>query len=226
MQIKSVLSTWGLCLLPISALALNQSNFSDNTFNPADWQLTIAWEFNPGTTTASFQQMASGGNAGSFGRVNMTSRAPNAVALMHQGSVYDPSVQGPIASIMAGADLRTPGSTTYRPLIFQGGNYFYGIWAMGVSSSTWTPFAFGNNVLTEDRFIGVGAANSLSPDFSATGEPIQFGFMVDHGTTFSTRTTDLGVDNWQVTITTVPEPSAWALLAVAVAVFQMPKPRS
>ena len=226
MQIKGILSTWCLLLLPIGTLAQGSTTFSDESFDAANWQLNIAWEINPGTTTADFQQVATGGNLGPFGRVNMTSSSPNAVALLLLNAVYDPGNQGPIASIITSANLRATGNIPYRPLIFQGGNYFYGLWAMGVDSTTWTPFAFGTNVLTQARFIGVGAANSLRPDFSAAGQPIQFGFMVDHGTTFSPRNSDLGVDNWVVTITTVPEPTAYALIILTLAAFRMVRQRT
>ncbi len=207
--------------------------YSDETFNPSDWELTIAWEFYPGTSVAGFQQYPGGGNPGEFGGVSLRSVAPNAVAVMRP-ETYDPTVQGEILSISSSADVRllrnvgADGFLPYRPLISQNGQFFYGLWAMGVSSGNWVPFAFGSNVLTAARFIGVGDAAALHPDFSARGAPLQFGFMVDSGTLFSARDSELGVDNWCMTINTVPEPGlgAFTLLTfVTWALSRWSRPR-
>ena len=199
---------------------------ADGTFDPSNWAITIAWEFSGGTS-ASFQQYADGGNPGQYGGISLRSFAPNAVAVMWQGFTYNPAVQGEIVSITSSADVRLLRNSSgdaflpYRPLISQNGNFFYGNSAMGVDSAAWTPFAFGSQVLTASRFIGVGNANSLRPDFSGSGAPIQFGFMVDHGTLFSGRDSELGVDNWQMNITSVPEPGVGALTLFTLALWTL-----
>lgn len=215
-------------LAPGRAQAATSSiTYSDGTFNPSDWTLTIAWESYPGTSSVGFEQYHAGGNPGEFGGVSLRSVGPNAVAVMRP-ETYEPAVQGEILSISSSADVRLLRNAAvdsflpYRPLISQNGHFFYGLWAMAVSSGDWVPFAFGSNVLTAAQFIGVGDAAALHPDFSAQGAPLQFGFMVDSGTRISARDSELGVDNWCMTITTVPEPGlgAFSLLTLATCILK------
>jgi len=221
----AVLISLGMLQPGRAATANSSLSLADDTFDPANWSITIAWELYPGTSSAAFRNYLGGGNPGAFAGVSLHSTAPNAVAVIRQGWIYDPATQGEILSISSSADLRLvrysglDGFVPYRPLILQNGNFFYSIWAMGVTSLSWTPYAFDNNLITSDRFIGVGNASSLRPDFSANGAPIQFGFMVDHGTRLAPVDFELGVDNWRMMITAVPEPQSATIALVTLAAF-------
>jgi hypothetical protein len=221
----AVLISLGMLQPGRAATATSFPSLADDTFDPANWSITMAWEFYPGTSSAAFRNYLDGGNPGEFAGVSLHSTAPNAVAVIRQGWTYDPATQGEILSISSWADLRlvrysgANGFAPYRALILQNGNFFYSNGAMGVTSLAWTPYASANNQITSDQFIGVGNAASFRPDFTANGAPIQFGFMVDHGTMFSPVDFELGVDNWRMTITTVPEPRSATIALVTLAAF-------
>jgi hypothetical protein len=137
--------------------------FSDGTFTPGNWTVTIY-----GTGTADVSQQLSGGNPGAFRHIT------NNV----DGTMWDlqPSTQGAILSIDYAEDsivLAGGGNFGAGPALMEGGRVFARPFAF--SNSTWT-----HRTLTgmdEDNFVHWhGEPGGALPNFSATGGPITFGF--------------------------------------------------
>jgi hypothetical protein len=195
---------------------------SDNTFVNTDWTLTSFSSFNGGTVSAA--QVASGGNPGPYRNVIDTLNnggAPSVVlgVSIYSPFIYTPSVSGAINSVDYSEDAACTsgcfgsGQST-GPALLQGGV----IYVLGSSSvitgpgaafanhslSGLTALDFGGVSLTGSTFVD----NTVHPNFSAGGAPIQFGFLRANGTGPGGIGYSLGaaIDNWQVTITSAAAP--------------------
>lgn len=88
----------------------------------------------------------------------------------------------------------------------------------------WESFAFGN--LTEDDFVYLGAvAPAPEPNFNAAGDAIYFGFYAYNAGNFTTYGHG-GVDNWELSIIPVPEPSSALIIAAGACLIVSMKRRS
>lgn len=197
--------------------------FSDDTFANPDWTAAKIVDTTAGqTATFVAGQVTSGGNAGAYRQVNHVYDA-GIIVVGHakSGALYDPAATGAIVAIAYSYDLihldPPPGqAVAYGIALFQGGNV-YSTPLDNIFPATWT--SFGASGLTAANFALRAGAGPATPDFSATGAPITFGYASFNNNTGGAPglTRISGIDNWQVTVTTVPVPAAGWLLGTAVA---------
>ncbi len=158
------------------------------------------------------------------------------VAYINHGFTYDPSVNGPLASLNFAFDYRflnssfspTAAVAFFRPVIRQDG-VVYSVRSsdVGVSAANvdFTAAQFGFSSASD----WIDAFDLQIPDFSASGSVIEFGYRfslslrcdAQSGSTCSAASSQTAVDNFSVTarpqrFASVPEPSAPLLLAPAV----------
>ncbi|MEW4487019.1 hypothetical protein AB1L42_03005 [Thalassoglobus sp. JC818] len=199
--------------------------FSDGTFEDANWTATTI--ASTGGTSFNVGQTASGGNPGTFRQIQNTYGGTQPTGSIFTGhlrsaAIYDPSTQGEIQSLdfafdLIGFDFGASNAVAYTALLFQDGFYYssnsYPL--IQAPANQWNSFTLPN--LVASGFSRIGGAGE-TPDFSATGTTIQFGYGVSNGTGSPLQTmTDSGIDNWQVTVnanSVVPEPSSFALFII------------
>lgn len=205
--------------------------FTDTNFNNADWNSTKIVDTTPGNA-ASFTatQSTSGGNPGSFREVTHTYNSGNiTVAHLNNAALYNPATQGPLSSVDFGYDIiRINPSLSaplvgYAGLVFQNGS-FYTTPVDSFGTATWTHFS--HAALFPSNFSLAAGGGPATPDFSAGGAPIRFGYITLNGASAGSgsTTTDSGIDNWTVSAlsgastnggsstTAVPEPATWLLV--------------
>ena len=126
-------------------------------------------------------------------------------------AIYDPAVQGAIASIDYSADVRgLPASTIGGVFgdgfaILQDGKIFrIGSTSTGIANNApWQTVSLLN--LTSGDLVP--EEEGTEPDFSIAGSPIQFGYIRGNIIGTSTvRTVAHGIDNWSVTLNTIAPP--------------------
>jgi len=234
MRVGVPLAWFGLVVL-LTLAADSQADliiFSDNTFEVADWTAVKSFDNTPGQAgTFNTQQVVAGGNPGKYRSVQLifsgTGVSSTGMAVLHTraSDVYDPAA-GAIATIDFSIDgivfdNPTPGFAVSIELrIVQNGIEFQtgSLAGFQVLQFDWTNFSVTG--LTEADFF---TSSPATPDFSASGAPIQFGFV----TGATTRTSGItvirtgGFDNWSVTINTmdggaIPEPTCVLLTLLGV----------
>ena len=200
---------------------------SDATFANVDWGafLVIDTSPNPGLTSFTAGQVATGGNGGPYREwdVNWTGPGgPNVGHILLTTSV-DPQSLGGIADIAMTFEVNVfnapfIGGTGYRALARQNSTFYVSTQNFIATANSWT-----SNTFSAVTFVKLGTGPGGSTlDTSATGLPIEFGYLsrVNPSTAVMLNNVS-GVDNWAVTVTAVPEPSTALLLAsglVAMAV--------
>ena len=218
MNIKYYLSIVVISLLthPQASLA-STANYFDGTFVDTDWTHTVIWDETPGGGSFSADQALSGGNPAEYQHGSHTYGPGNVVYghIYSGGGSYDPSIQGAINNINFSHDFivlsrRFPGSdeVSTKLLVEQGGRFFY-------ASDPFT-FTFGNPwtsasaSLTNADFLEITSTGPVvgMPDFSATGSLIQFGYASTNFTGYSGNTNSWGMDNFQISVNSVPIPAA------------------
>jgi hypothetical protein len=195
--------------------------FHDETFDPANWQVSTMTEGNAGTVTAS--QVLTGGHTGAYRRINITVNAAypyphSSVYSFHKlaGASFDPATQGAIESIDYAEDgILFPGGfgngMQTGLTIWQDGQLFR---SGGLRANQFSWVAQSQNGLTETDVFRCLNDKNVHPDFSATGSPMEFGFFRTLVTTDYSLTFATGMDDWSVTIHSVPEPATMLLLAL------------
>lgn len=120
---------------------------------------------------------------------------------MRNGATYDPGTQGALSSIRFDADIYEYAGyhISYGPALSQNGKFYYFAFA---STNGWS-HAHIESVVAANFRTAVDPEDH--PDFSATGSPIQFGFVSTmnadcSSTGYCCAGTDGGVDNWSVTV--------------------------
>jgi len=213
-----------LALSPFTALSA-PTTFSDGTFIDADWSVAFVFDdtaSRPATFTVN--QVGTGGNPGAYRfETHRMDQGNLHVVSLHSGFLYDPAVSGAISAIDFSYDLTHPStySGSYWPVLAQNGTY-YAPQAGDVAplGGAWTHF--GHNDLDALDFTRQFGSGAVTPDFSSSGAPMQFGYFFANthvsgvGNFFSYSS---GIDNFQVTI--VPEPSTWALLLLGGATLAL-----
>ena len=209
-----------LALAVSAAKAQTEVSFTDTIFAVSDYTTTIIVNEVGDSARVTVRQRGSAGNPGLYRRVmHEGDKGAEAhemqVAHLHRGAIHDPAVDGAIATLSYGYDLRTfesAGFSNYYLVIFQNDSH-YRPRMDRVSREEWT--RFGRSGLTARSFSRVRGTGPRQPDFSAAGSPLQFGFVsvskfaqqgeVESGSNNpddkDSRTT--GVDNWSVNFTTV-----------------------
>jgi len=200
------------------------TTFSDGTFNSADWLSPPLVFTTPGGGAAA-TQVGSGGDPGQFQRIAQTVGPVGEILSVHLkvGAMYDPSTQGAITSIDYTESARTWSTefNTYGgssgPALRQNGKIYITGWTP-TRDDYWNPAPSPWRTIDisgrgESQYYRIAAGSPLTPDysdhpdFSASGGPIEFGFIrVNSHTGGSSvvRTTD--IDNWSLTLNTLPPP--------------------
>jgi hypothetical protein len=182
--------------------------FADGDFDDADWTLTLSASSQDGTAMAS--QVETGGTPGSYRDVlHEVSSTSGLVQAFHfnPAYVYDPGVSGPIDTITWTIDFQNFQAGQAAALLIEQDGVFT------VADTFVTTFA-GLGTWNMHSKSGITAADfGITPDFSAAGSPISFGFLTANSGQVGTF--QVGYDNLAITITPVPEPHALLLLATA-----------
>lgn len=206
-----------LTLLALSCFSLisRAETFSDSGFAPPNWAVT---RIGDGTITRT--STATGGNPSFHLQVS------------HQGAsgvqygfhyrllfAYRPWISGPVTSISWSMDEIAIQNFNgiglgVLPALSQGGNHYFPNRAFFVNSDfNWTTFSLTG--LTASDFRTVGNPNA-HPDFSASGQLFQPGFVTvaDNGTDIGSWIG--GFDNWVFDVNPIPEPGALSLLGLGL----------
>lgn len=215
-------------LIALSAVGSVQAfTFSDGTFAVGDYlhkgffqhTSTSAQQSlvggNPGATMLQSIQHDGSGNIG-FGRVGA----------FNQIQTYNPSVQGALSSVSFSADYyldtssALPGQQMWFAILQDGKTYY--TW----DSHSYSPHQWLGSSATVPANSGMtilnwtdGGVSFGSPDLSATGSEMKFGFITAYNLTGGASLTQR-VDNFSVEAAPVPEPASLAILsfgAVAMA---------
>ena len=219
-------NTWSPLLIVMLVIGGSQpvsASLFDTEFENADWHHQVRAQGNRLSIVA--LQQGSGGNPDAYRQTSQqASLHPSIktirVSHFYDGMVYDPGVDGPLASVDIHFDakveaLEVNGSTTdvlFGAAIKQGNNVFH----LTPSKSTnlvgvgdWDRLSF-VDLFPDDFDDTFGLGNTL--DFSATGDDIRFGYSAyiqsihrQFGSTMALT----GVDNWWASPQTgVPEASS------------------
>jgi hypothetical protein len=203
---------------------LVQGTFTDTTFNDADWEVVLI-PTGPGGT-ASAQQVTAGGDLGPFRSITISLNTPSATedsqvaifsgkldAIWYPNAADAPAGEthtGPISSVDYSEYAKLiagQGNGQATGLAVKQGGIVYFVQQGGGLLTTpdfaWTPKQVTGIVPT--NFIAIINGNGVQahPDFSASGAPIEFGFIritsspAGRGDA-GTRTA--GIDNWSVTV--------------------------
>jgi hypothetical protein len=184
--------------------------FSDSNFNPSDWSLVVQTLNRGGTATAAQATNSSPSDTDRAITITLTSAVGSgtdsqvyAYSLFNT-AVYNPATMGAITSL-AFAEQRntTGGGQEMGPALVQDGRYYYAYMDSGNSSPAWQSET--KNFAVTDFRTDTGIT---PPNFSATGDPITFGFAAinNTGVNNSAPPTIAYYDNWQIALTTTPVP--------------------
>jgi hypothetical protein len=191
-------------------LNLGQREWSDGTFTPSNWTSFKILDTTQGqSATYTIQTPPTGGNPNAY-RETTHNYSTGAIAVGHLNvlAVHNPAVE-PIYAVSFSADLahltNPPppfGAVGYRVLIRQ-----FQAWYASISMDTyfpqWQSYAL-NNLVAADFTLFAGAG-TLHPDFTSTGQLLEFGYITANSvgqTPSITRTS--GIDNWKIVAKTVP----------------------
>lgn len=218
-----LVSVCGVCVSAASADVV----LSDTEFVNSNWALeTVFSGPTGGTGSAVAAQSAATGNPGNARRVTLTtggSFGDTVSAFSRFGTTqatrYDPATQGAFSSVSWTIDARFvtgtfAGAGQGLLLGMKQGTVIYGAdYHTTGSSGTWGTFSAGG--LTAASFTRIDGAPG-TPDFSATGLPIRFGFIAGNSNGGGAYSTTVDYDNFSVTITQVPVPATAAALGLGV----------
>jgi hypothetical protein len=195
---------------------------SDGTFSNSNWTLDTLSYTGP-TPSASATQETSGGDPGDFRQLTMTYGGDGNIytGSVYNAYTYDPATQGAIETLdytydlelINGGDSNIVG---YGVLVEQDGQFY----VAGASSTPVYPntdeWASRNSgLLTATDFTDI-LNPSEHPNFSSSGDPIEFGYYADNGTEDAGQSTTVsGIDNWEVDIQSTPTPEPPSLLTLA-----------
>jgi hypothetical protein len=204
--------------------------FSDSNFAPASWTTAVAYDV-LGVATHAESQVLTGGNPGSYRRVEQSGYGgfPDIlVAHILQGAVYNPSVSGAILSLDFHFEANAPDAGLVKPpdpldfimMVTQGGKFFI---FQGLASLDTTWATMTRTGIPGSAFQTIGLVPELAPDFSAGGGPIGFGFATatHHNIACDSPCNVGGIDNWWVTVnppetvSNSPEPATGADVLLA-----------
>ncbi len=162
-------------------------SFEDTAFDPADWTVTTVTTGNGGFSGA--QQSLAGGNPGAlrestrtFGPYDAQS-APHNILQTHLfvPAVHDPAASGAITAVSFTFDVTAFTTTNLAVALIaiqDGVRYFHGYrtdLTPALVFEQWLTHS--GSGLDENSFnTDPGAMSGASPDFSATGSPVQFGY--------------------------------------------------
>jgi MYXO-CTERM domain-containing protein len=235
---RAIVALLALTVLPRGELSAQAVSYFDGSFGASTWETVVV---TPSTRQA-VNFVVDGSTGNPFVRHDWSLPAlPGAytsdvvrVAYINRGFTYDPSVNGPLASLNVAFDYRFLNSTLpsgfgvalLRPVIRQGG-VVYSVASSDVrvtsSNSQFTLAEYDFGAASDWISVGFGGR----PDFSTSGSEIEFGYRFALGITCGAaagcraESSQTAVDNFSVTarpvsVASVPEPSMPLLLAPAV----------
>lgn len=158
--------------------------YQDGDFAPGSWASIKIEGSSEGTSSiASITTEPSGGNPGAYHQVVISLTATEDqlaliwVAHALDGALYDPGTEGEICGVrvfLDGADQFDPivgHKAIFSVFMLQDGTYYWGN-RLTVSSDMWERGAW-----TTDDFVKFDGEGPDVPDLSASGAPIQFGYL-------------------------------------------------
>ena len=232
-QIRSVLPLCAsaLCALLTASASATTIIYSDAVFNDADWThvAKLSGTSSPSGSSQAWQ-VTVGGNLDEYRKIQNVIPTSQAVwgYSFKNTAIYDPS-SCPISFIdyeedsnilysdLTGANVR--GGIALRQEdnfgVTQLYHFAHSLTDFNITNhGTWDPRLLSN--LTSNNFSGYGPTIA-APDFSVNGKPIEFGFLRANSALNSGKfTTVSGIDNWEVVLTTCPEPSAALLVGLGL----------
>jgi uncharacterized protein (TIGR03382 family) len=218
---RSALLTGVATLAMVCGSASAAVVFADGTFTPSNWgfeTLTIG----AGGTSVPSQVVIDGNPAPAREIQNTPLPGGTVYGFSRYGTTnatrYEPMTMGEILSVDFRIDYRWTGgyygSAGHALMVGakQGSYVYYAAYSVTGTSGVWaTKVATG---LTASDFLPlVGSAPGL--DFSSTGAPIRFGFIVGNSATVSTYFNTVLYDNFEVVVHNVPGPGGAAMMALA-----------
>lgn len=227
----------GLCTAQTATAAV----ITVGDMSAADWSLHRI--STSGSATLVNSTPNPGGNPGSYWQFNQGS--PTVVpagqtnqvreAFLFDNAVYDPTIQGALGSVGIGFDTRNFSSNVggsggfATAILTQGGRYYSAInnGARNISGPDWVGFDFVSTLASDWLELGTDS----TPDFSATGNEMTFGFRMSLGGVCPQTATSgcfgpaivSGLDNFRYELTAaprvsaVPEPATLMLLGLGLA---------
>lgn len=216
-RIAAVGGVMPLLLLP----AANGVTISDGELLATSWAVSYAGSGAGGGANSA--RLSSGGNPESMRRVQFAvSAAPSStrqsiIFALHlrNGFVHNPATSGAITSIALAEDAIMLTSASYPqwtgPMVRQDGVDYIALGGNSGSILFWTPTSCGPYTAqdfvaldTSDPFDGVD--ESVHPNFSPSGSPMQVGFFraLSSGIGGGLKSSDCGIDNLVITISTPP----------------------
>ncbi|MBL8823222.1 MAG: tandem-95 repeat protein [Planctomycetia bacterium] len=202
--------------------------YSDGEFAPAHWQDSTVFlrDGNPslsGPLVVGPSLRTTGGNPANYRYQADDFRVGDwiATASINSTAIYDPQVQGALASVDFSMDViqfppvlpgQGPGGTAFVIALRQNGQLYFGT-PFGNGSTTWRNYTT-NGMTAEDFDIAIVPEERLGnhPDFSANGAPIEFGYghwINGFGTPGFRLLNEFGVDNWAVTVQNIGQTGLW-----------------
>ncbi|MGH9672571.1 MAG: BACON domain-containing protein, partial [Bryobacteraceae bacterium] len=175
----------------------------DSDFALASWTATKVTDTTPGAVSTFVVEQRQGGMPGAFRFLRQNFGVGfMRVAHARTGAVYDPRRSGAIASIDYSFDGNLLGpiptrAVAYSILLVQNGTH-YETTNHIVTGGGWTRYT-GRNLIAAD-FARVAGTGPQTPDFSATGAPIQFGYLTANSSATVAGFTDSGIDNLSISV--------------------------
>jgi hypothetical protein len=209
-----------ICILSLPGIALAiPPNVQDGNFT-SSWAFDVLKE-DPAQCTARFTHHSTGGNPDSCMEIaTVTGSSTRVWALMWKTDYsWDPATDGSICYLRMEIDEKAIWSfgngQNIKILVVQDGNYYgatFDPWPTnGGTGTTWETVSIGPAYV--DNFFKVPPWPydlDSKPDFSPSGGPMHFGFMV--GNTSTQDTVFHCYDNWKIWIHLPPsavEPATW-----------------
>jgi hypothetical protein len=225
----------GSCEIAMGSSAASNSTgptFFDGTFNDADWRTTTITQL-AGSTVVESQQLTNG-HPGAYrqfvGSWNLAGNFNLEQFHYRPDAVYDPSTQGAIVGLVGSFDqgafdnsqveFDTQLALEQDGVIYRGGSGY----GLGGAAGWYGPVL---QSLSAYQFSPTSVPAAIHPDFSASGDPITFGYITEFSfPSGGTRTA--GIDNWYYSITNspVPEPASLGMLFVAATAILVKRRRA
>ena len=198
---KSVVRVVLVCCF---AGSMSAATYFDNDFS-SGWTTTVL-SANGGATASASIILTGGTVTPPFRQVQHNNASSLFVAHINSAAVWNPAVDGAIASFDYGFDIKsiTPptsaGSMMYSLLFVQAGSYY--ATTTDTTTSAWAT----HTTINPTAFTRITGPGSDVPDFSCKGAPITFGYMTKTNLAVAANETS-GLDAWNVTVHADPASS-------------------